>query len=286
MMTQASPKTSFLRDVFWKRLRRNRMALVGGGIVLLMFLLAALAPLARDPAAINVTDALLSPSWAHPLGTDDLGRDVLARILHGARISLLVGFVAVGIATAIGIVFGALAGYYGGWIDSVSMRFVDIMLCFPTFFLILAVIAFLEPSIWNIMIIIGATGWMGVARLVRAEFLSLRERDFVLAAQALGASDRRIIFLHILPNALSPVLVSATLGVAGAILTESALSFLGIGVQPPTPSWGNMLIVGKQTLGTAWWLSVFPGLAILLTVLGYNLLGEGIRDALDPRLKE
>ena len=285
-MSEATPKTSFLRDVFWQRLRRNRMALVGAGIVLLMFLLAALAPLAQDPAAIDVADALLPPSWHHPLGTDDLGRDVLARILHGARISLLVGFVAVGIATALGIVFGALAGYYGGWVDSVSMRFVDIMLCFPTFFLILAVIAFLEPSIWNIMIIIGATGWMGVARLVRAEFLSLRERDFVLAAQALGASDRRIIFLHILPNALSPVLVSATLGVAGAILTESALSFLGIGVQPPTPSWGNMLIVGKQTLGTAWWLSVFPGLAILLTVLGYNLLGEGIRDALDPRLKE
>jgi peptide/nickel transport system permease protein len=160
------------------------------------------------------------------------------------------------------------------------------MLCFPTFFLILAVIAFLDPSIWNIMIIIGLTGWMGVARLVRAEFLSLRERDYVLAARAVGANDARIIFRHILPNALSPVLVSVTLGVAGAILTESALSFLGIGVQPPTPSWGNMLIVGKQTLGTAWWLSVFPGLAILVTVLGYNLLGEGIRDALDPRIRD
>jgi peptide/nickel transport system permease protein len=160
------------------------------------------------------------------------------------------------------------------------------MLCFPTFFLILAVVAFLEPSIWNIMIIIGLTGWMGVARLVRAEFLSLREREFVLAARACGARDGRIIFRHLLPNALSPVLVSATLGVAGAILTESALSFLGIGVQPPTPSWGNMLIAGKQTLGTAWWLSVFPGLAILVTVLGYNLLGEGIRDALDPRMRD
>jgi len=226
------------------------------------------------------------PSFAHPLGTDDLGRDVLARILYGARISLLVGFVAVGLATLIGVFLGALSGYYGRWVDSLIMRFVDIMLCFPTFFLILAVIAFLEPSIWNIMIIIGLTSWMGVARLVRAEFLSLRERDFVVAAKALGATDRRIIFRHILPNALSPVLVSATLGVAGAILTESALSFLGIGVQPPTPSWGNMLITGKQTLGTAWWLSVFPGMAILLTVLGYNLLGEGIRDALDPRLKQ
>jgi len=255
--------------------------------VLCMFAMATVASLvSSDPSAINISESLLSPSWTHPLGTDDLGRDVLVRMLYGARISLLVGFVAVGISCLIGIVFGALAGYYGGWIDSLIMRFVDIMLCFPTFFLILAVIAFLDPSIWNIMIVIGLTSWMGVARLIRAEFLSLRQRDFVLAAQALGASDARLIFRHILPNAMSPVLVSATLGVAGAILTESALSFLGIGVQPPTPSWGNMLIVGKQTLGSAWWLSVFPGLAILITVLGYNLLGEGIRDALDPRLKE
>jgi len=263
------------------------MALVGGAIVLTMFLMAAAASLIdADPAAIDVSLRLLPPSWQHPLGTDDLGRSVLVRMLYGARISLLVGFLAVGISCAIGIVLGSLAGYYGRWIDTLIMRFVDIMLCFPTFFLILAVIAFLEPSIWNIMIVIGLTSWMGVARLVRAEFLSLRQRDFVLAAQALGASDLRLIFRHILPNALSPVLVSATLGVAGAILTESALSFLGIGVQPPTPSWGNMLITGKQTLGSAWWLSVFPGLAILITVLGYNLLGEGVRDALDPRIKE
>ncbi len=279
--------TSFWRHIFWERLRRNRMAMTGAFIVLGMFLLAVVAPLvAGDPGAINIAERLQAPSLRHLLGTDDLGRDVLTRIFYGARISLLVGFVAVGIATFIGIWLGAMAGYYGRWVDSLIMRFVDIMLCFPTFFLILAVIAFLEPSIWNIMIIIGLTGWMGVARLVRAEFLSLRERDFVLAGRALGASDARLIFRHILPNALSPVLVSATLGVAGAILTESALSFLGIGVQPPTPSWGNMLIAGKQTLGTAWWLSAFPGLAILITVLGYNLLGEGIRDALDPRLKE
>ncbi len=280
-------RSAFLRDVVWQRLRHNRMALIGGLIVLVMFAMAAAASLiSADPSAIDVSQRLLSPSWQYPLGTDDLGRDVLVRMLYGARISLLVGFVAVGISCLIGIVVGALAGYYGGWIDALVMRFVDIMLCFPTFFLILAVIAFLDPSIWNIMIVIGLTSWMGVARLIRAEFLSLRKRDFVLAAQALGASDARLIFRHILPNALSPVLVSATLGVAGAILTESALSFLGIGVQPPTPSWGNMLITGKQTLGSAWWLSVFPGLAILITVLGYNLLGEGIRDALDPRLKE
>ena len=277
----------FFREVLWQRLRRNRMAMAGAVIVLVMFVLAAAAPLlGRDPGAIDIAQRLLAPGWRHPLGTDDLGRDVLTRILYGARISLLVGFVAVGIATGIGILLGAVAGYYGRWVDALLMRFVDIMLCFPTFFLILAVIAFLDPSIWNIMIIIGLTGWMGVARLVRAEFMSLRERDFVLAARAVGADDARIIFRHILPNALSPVLVSVTLGVAGAILTESALSFLGIGVQPPTPSWGNMLITGKQTLGTAWWMSVFPGLAILVTVLGYNLLGEGIRDALDPRLRD
>ncbi|HAD04073.1 MAG TPA: peptide ABC transporter permease [Desulfuromonas sp.] len=279
--------THFPGQRLFVRLRRNRMALAGGVIVATMCLLALLAPLwQHDPGAIDIAGQLLAPAWEHPLGTDDLGRDVLARILHGARISLLVGFVAVGIATLLGIVIGAVAGFYGGWADATLMRFVDIMLCFPTFFLILAVIAFLDPSIWNIMIIIGLTGWMGVARLVRAEFLTLRERDFVVAARALGASDSRLIFRHLLPNALSPVLVSATLGVAGAILTESALSFLGIGVQPPTPSWGNMLIAGKQTLGTAWWLSVFPGLAILVTVLGYNLLGEGIRDALDPRLRD
>jgi peptide/nickel transport system permease protein len=207
-------------------------------------------------------------------------------MIWGARISLKVGFVATGVAIIIGTILGALSGYYGGWVDSVIMRFVDIMLCFPTFFLILAVIAFLEPSIWNIMIIIGLTGWMGVTRLVRADFISLRERDFVKAARAIGAGDLRIIFLHILPNAMASILVAATLGIAGAILTESALSFLGIGVQPPTPSWGNILTAGKDNIDIAWWLSFYPGLAILITVVGYNLLGEGIRDLLDPRLKK
>ena len=214
-----------------------------------------------------------------------MGRDVLSRIIYGSRISLLVGFVAVGLATLIGLVVGALAGYYGGWVDQALMRLVDLMLCFPAFFLILAVIAVLEPSIWNIMAVIGLTSWMGVARLVRAEFLSLREREFVTAARALGASDVRLALRHMLPNALAPVMVSATLGVAGAILTESALSFLGLGVQPPTPSWGNILTAGKDNIEIAWWLSVFPGLAILITVMSYNLLGEGIREAIDPRLK-
>jgi peptide/nickel transport system permease protein len=277
-----------LTHLFWKRFRKNRLALVGAIIVIFLFIVAIFAAFIApyDPGQINIRRILDEPSAEHLFGTDALGRDVLSRMVFGSRISLMVGFVAVGIATAIGIFLGALAGYYGRWVDALIMRFVDIMLCFPTFFLILAVIALLEPNIWNIMIIIGITGWMGVARLVRAEFLSLKERDFAIAEKALGARDLRIIFGHILPNALAPVLVSATLGVAGAILTESALSFLGIGVQPPTPSWGNILTAGKDNIEIAWWLSLYPGLAILITVLGYNLLGEGIRDAIDPRLKQ
>lgn len=205
-------------------------------------------------------------------------------MIWGSRVSLKVGFMAVGIAILIGIIIGAMAGFYGGKVDAVLMRFVDIMLAFPTFFLILAVIAILEPSIFTIMMVIGITGWMDVARLVRAEFLTLKERDFVTAARALGANDLRLIFRHMLPNALSPVFVAATFGVAGAILTESGLSFLGLGVQPPNPSWGNILTSGKDNIEVAWWLSVYPGLAILITVLSYNLIGEGLRDALDPRL--
>jgi peptide/nickel transport system permease protein len=272
---------------FWKRFLTNKLALAGSIIVLLLFVLSLLAPWLApyDPSAINLKQVLAQPSLAHWFGTDQLGRDVLSRMIWGARISLKVGFAATGIAIVIGAVLGAVAGYYGRWIDAIIMRFVDIMLCFPTFFLILAVIAILEPSIWNIMIIIGLTGWMGITRLVRADFISLKERDFVLAARVIGASDARIIFIHILPNAMASVLVAATLGIAGAILTESALSFLGIGVQPPTPSWGNILTAGKDNIDIAWWLSLDPGLAILITVLGYNLLGEGIRDSLDPRLR-
>ncbi len=276
-----------LRRLFWMRFRKNRLAMAGAAVVIFLFAIAILAPVIApyDPGRIDIKHMLEDPNGKHFFGTDQLGRDVLSRMIWGSRISLMVGFVAVGIATAIGIFLGALSGYYGGWVDNVIMRFVDVMLCFPTFFLILAVIAFLEPSIWNIMIVIGITGWMGVARLVRAEFLSLKERVFTVAERALGAKDFRIIFQHILPNALAPILVSATLGVAGAILTESALSFLGIGVQPPTPSWGNILTAGKDNIEIAWWLSLYPGMAILITVLGYNLLGEGIRDAVDPRLK-
>jgi peptide/nickel transport system permease protein len=291
MERQAAYKTASdkekLRHLFWRRFRKNSLAMMGGVIVLGLFFAAVLAPLLSpyDPGQLDIKRVLQEPTRAHLFGTDQLGRDVFSRMMWGSRISLLVGFVSMGIATMIGIFLGALAGYYGRWVDTLIMRFVDIMLCFPTFFLILAVIALLEPSIWNIMIIIGITGWMGVARLVRAEFLSLKERVFTVAERALGAKDFLIIFRHILPNAMAPILVSATLGVAGAILTESALSFLGIGVQPPTPSWGNILTAGKDNIEIAWWLSLFPGLAILITVLGYNLLGEGIRDAIDPRLK-
>ncbi|MEW6674418.1 MAG: ABC transporter permease [Nitrospirota bacterium] len=267
---------------------KNRLALLGGTIVIILFLIAVGAPLISpyDPNDIDRRHILEAPSLSHPFGTDDLGRDIMSRMIWGVRISLSVGFVAVGIATAIGMIIGAIAGYYGKWVDTLVMRFVDIMLSIPTFFLILAVIAFLGPSILNIMVVIGLTSWMGVARLVRAEFLSLREREFVLAAKSLGASDFRIIFRHILLNSMAPVLVSAVLGIAGAVLVESALSFLGIGVQPPTPSWGNILTAGKDNIEIAWWLSVFPGLAILITVFGYNLLGEGIKDAIDPRLRD
>jgi len=272
---------------FWEGLKENRLALLGGLILVFLCVVAILAPWISpyDPARIDPQAVLLPPSWSHPLGTDNLGRDLLSRMIWGTRISLEVGLISVGIACVVGTLIGGVAGFYGGWVDTLLMRLVDVMLCFPTFFLILAVIAVLEPSIWNIMVVIGITSWMGIARLVRAEVLSLREREFVLAARALGLPKGRILVRHILPNALAPVLVAATLGVGAAILTESALSFLGIGVQPPTPSWGSILAVGKDYIEVAWWLSLFPGLAILVTVLGYNLLGEGIRDAVDPRLR-
>jgi peptide/nickel transport system permease protein len=263
----------------------NPLALIGFIIIATIMLLAIFAPLIApyDPDAIDVKAILLPPSDAHYMGTDGLGRDVFSRMLFGARISLLVGIVAVGIATAIGVVLGAIAGYYRGWVDVFIMRLVDVMLSIPTFFLILAVIAFLTPSIWNIMIVIGLTSWMGVTRLVRAEFLSLRGREFVMASETLGARDNRLIFKHLLPNSLTPVIVSSVLGVASAVLVESGLSFLGLGVQAPQASWGNILTDGKEYIQFAWWLSLFPGLAILITVLGYNLLGEGLRDVFDPR---
>ncbi|HRY29644.1 MAG TPA: ABC transporter permease [Elusimicrobiota bacterium] len=269
-----------------QRFRKNKLALAGSAILALLVLLALLAPVlvAMDPLQQDVVQRLRPPSWSHWMGTDDLGRDVFSRVLFGTRISLVVGIVAVGLALLIGTSAGLVAGFYGGWVDTLFMRLIDVLLCFPAIFLILMVIAFLEPNILNVVVIIGLTSWMGLARLVRGECLSLRERDFMSAARALHLSTPRLLFVHLLPNVASPVLVAATLGVGGAILTESALSFLGLGVQPPTASWGNILAVGKDYIHIAWWLSLFPGLAILVTVLAFNLLGEGLRDVLDPRM--
>lgn len=249
-----------------------------------MLALAIFAPFIApfDPSTISASDTL-APSFAHIFGTDDIGRDVFSRVLFGARISLTVGVVAVSIALLIGTILGALSGYYGGWIDTVVMRFVDIMLAFPSIFLILAIQVMLTPNIYNVMIVIGLTSWMGVARLVRAEFLTLRERQFVEAARAIGASDSRIIFRHILPNALAPIIVAGTLGMAGAILSESALSFLGLGVQPPMASWGNMLMDAQAYLRDAPWIAVIPGLFIFVTVLSLYFVGEGLREALNPK---
>lgn len=268
-----------------KDLIRHKIGLFSLITILILVVLALFAPYLSpyDPFEINVNEILLPPSFKHPLGTDLLGRDVLSRMIYASRISLEVSLVAVGISTGIGVFLGSLAGYFGGIVDQIISRFIDIMLCFPTIFLILAVIAYLEPSILTIMIVIGVTSWMGVARLVRAEILSLKERDFVLIAKVYGAGTFRIIFKHLLPNALPPILVSASLGLGQAILIESALSFLGIGVQPPIPSWGNILIEGKETLEVAWWLSVFPGFAILITVLAFTLLGETLQEILNPR---
>lgn len=258
---------------------QKKLLLTGSIIVGFFALVAILAPFLSpyDPAAIDQNSLLMPPSSAHLMGTDTLGRDILSRIIYGARISLSVGIIAMGIATIVGLVLGSIAGFYGGFVDGLIMRFLDIMLCFPTFFLILAVVAVMEPSIFNIMIIIGLTSWMGPARLIRSEILSLKEREFILAETALGASNLRIITRHLIPNAMGPVLVNATLGVGGAILLESGLSFLGLGVQPPVSSWGNILIEAKSTLGVGWWITIFPGFAILITILGFNFIAEGLK---------
>src|SRR5512137_1899388 len=276
-----------MRSKFWRYFKKNRLAVGGLIVVILIFLIAIFANLISpyDPGKTDVSLKLKPPSLRNYLGTDQLGRDAFSRMLHGSRISLTVAFIAVGISLLIGVLVGAIAGYYGSWVDSLLMRFVDTMLCFPSFFLILTVVALMGPSLINIMIVIGITSWMGTARFVRAEFLSLRERDFVQAARSLGVKDLRIIFRHILPNALAPVFVTATLSVASAILVAAGLSFLGFGVQPPEPSWGNILTEGRTYIFDAWWLTVFPGLAILMAVLSFNLVGEGLRDALDPRLR-
>lgn len=271
----------------WQQFSKNKMAVAALFVVLLLFVIAGLAPFlaSHSPTAYDLDSVLLPPSPGHLLGTDEEGRDVFTRMIYGTRISLSVGFVSVALYVLIGIILGALAGYFGGWVDVVISRAIEIMICFPTFFLILAVLAFIGPSLYNIMAVIGLTSWPGIARLVRGEFLKLRRQDFVLAGKTVGAGPMRIIFRHILPNSLAPVLVSATFGVASSILVESSLSFLGFGVQPPTPSWGEILSQSRDFMDIAWWLALFPGIAIFITITAYNLVGEGLRDAIDPRMK-
>lgn len=242
-------------------------------------------PIPHRPGNYDLDSILKGPSSEHLLGTDGDGRDVAAQLIWGSRISLSVGFIAVGIAVLIGIFLGAMAGFYGGKIDLVLSRLIEVMICFPTFFLILAVLAFVGPSIYNIMAVIGVTSWTGVARLVRGDFFKFRNREFVVAAEVMGMSSWRIAFRHLLPNAMAPVLVSATFGVAAAILVESSLSFLGFGVPPSTPSWGSILSQAQAYMDIAWWLTLSPGFAIFFTVTAYNLVGEALRDAIDPQMR-
>jgi len=273
-----------------QRLRKRKVAVWGVCVLTVLALMAILAPWIApyDPNAIDLAGGTrggrpLPPSPQHWMGTDFLGRDYFSRIIYGARISLSVGFIAMGIAVGIGAILGGVAGFWGGAADNLIMRLTDVMLCIPQFFLILTVQSMTKPSIYNVMAVIGLTGWATIARIVRAEVLSLKQRDFVTAARSVGASSGRIVFRHLLPNAMGPITVAASLRVPGAILTESGLSFLGLGVQPPQASWGNMLQGSTKYLGTAWWVVFFPGLFISLAVTSFNFLGDGLRDALDPR---
>ena len=267
------------------KLLKNKFALTGLTVITLLIVVALFAPIISPytPSEQNVFERLQAPSLTHFFGTDDLGRDVFTRMIFGARISLAVGFISVFIILVIGTFLGIISGFYGGKTDYIIMRFTDIVLCFPTFFLIILVIAFIEPNIYNVMIVIGVTSWPGLARLVRAEVLSLKEREFILVSKMMAISNIKIFFVHILPNIISPLMVYSSLAIGGAILTESALSFLGLGVQPPMPSWGQILTSGKDYIYMAWWLSLFPGIAILVTVLAFNLVGEAIRDIFDPK---
>lgn len=273
--------------ILWHRLRRDTRATIGLGVVLLLAVAAITAPLiARyDPTAIELVNQLAAPSSSHWMGTDFQGRDVWSRLVFGARISLTVGLVSQGIALLLGVTLGLIAGYYGKWVDDVVMRLADVTLAFPTLLLLIAMVAALQPSLGVVFATIGLVGWAGMARLVRGQVLVVRQLEFVQAARALGLRDRRIIVQHVLPNVVAPVVIAATLGMAGAIMAEAALSFLGLGVQPPTPSWGSMIADGRDLnqLRTAPWTSVFPGLAIGAAVLGFNLLGDALRDALDPK---
>ena len=273
--------------LLWRRLRRDRRAMTGLVVVALLIVAAATAPViaGHDPIAIALENQLAPPTFEHVLGTDYHGRDIWARIVYGARISLAAGIISQTIAVLLGVTFGLIAGFYGRWIDDVVMRLADITLAFPTLLLLIAMVAALEPSLIVVFVVIGLVGWAGMARLVRGQVLVVRHLEFVHAARALGARDRRVIARHVLPSVVAPVVVAATLGMAGAIMAEASLSFLGLGVQAPTPSWGGMIADARDLgqLRTAAWTSIFPGLAIGATVLGFNLLGDALRDALDPR---
>ena len=293
MSDDARPGDARPGDSQWaiaaRHFRRNGLALAGLVVVALLYAVAILAPLLApyDPIAQGdlVTTSYLAPGAAHWLGTDQFGRDVLSRILYGARISLAIGFIAVAIAIVLGSLLGAVAGYIGGKADAVIMRFTDMVMAFPRLVLLIMIIALFEPSLTLIILVLGLTQWPGTARLVRGEVLSLREQEFIQAARALGFGRRRIILRHLIPNVLAPVIVAATLGIGNTIVLEAGLSFLGMGVQPPTPSWGTLVADGRQNLIGAWWVATFPGLAIVVTVLAFNLVGDGLRDALDPRLR-
>ena len=278
--------TSLTRDTL-RRLWMNPGAIAGAIVLTVMVLSALFAPLIApyDPIAQDTTAIRAAPSAQHLFGTDNFGRDVFSRVLYGGRMSLPVGFVAVGITAVAGVALGLIAGYYGRAIDSVIMRWVDIMLAFPGILLALALVAILGPSLFNLMLAVGIAAIPEYTRVVRGTVLSAREAEYVIAARVTGAPDRSIVLRHILPNVLPPVIVLATLGIAGAIILGSTLSFLGLGIQPPTPEWGNMLADGRSMLRHQWWVSLFPGLAIMLTVLAINLLGDGLRDALDPRIR-
>lgn len=274
----------------WRRLKRNKMAVLGLIILIVLVLLALFADVIAnyDNVVIkqNLAHRLQGPSAAHWLGTDEFGRDIFARLIHGTRVSLQVGIVAVGISIVIGGILGAVAGYYGGKLDNIIMRIMDIFLAVPSILLAIAIVSALGPSIINLMLAISISSVPSYARIVRASVLSIRDQEFIEAAKAIGASNTRIIFRHIIPNSLAPVIVQATLGVASAILSTAGLSFIGLGIQPPAPEWGSMLSGGRQYLRYAWWVTTFPGVAIMITILSLNLLGDGLRDALDPRLKQ
>ncbi|WP_407045256.1 MULTISPECIES: nickel transporter permease [Cetobacterium] len=274
----------------WKNLKRNKMALLGLIIIVIIVLLAIFADQIAnyDQVVIkqNLRMRLKPPSAQHWLGTDEFGRDIFARLVHGARVSLKVGILAVGIAIAIGGFLGAVAGYYGGKLDNIIMRIMDIFLAVPSILLAIAIVSALGPNLLNLMIAVSISSVPRYARIVRASVLSIRDQEFIEAARAIGANDARIICRHIIPNSLAPVIVQGTLGVAGAILSTAGLSFIGLGIQPPAPEWGSMLSGGRQYLRYAWWVTTFPGVSIMITILSLNLLGDGLRDALDPRLKQ